>query len=85
MSFSGRILQAIVSPPREYEVVKVGNGKSSKIQDPYGDKALLVSDWQMYFQARGAFSQHGSQYSFDRVFYLLISRYMWVNDLRRIV
>ncbi|KAF7628793.1 putative glycan biosynthesis protein [Aspergillus flavus] len=85
MSFSGRILQAIVSPSREYEVVKVGNGKSSKIQDPYGDKALLVSDWQMYFQARGAFSQHGSQYSFDRVFYLLISRYMWVNDLRRIV
>ncbi|KAE8136326.1 putative deacetylase LmbE-like domain-containing protein [Aspergillus pseudotamarii] len=61
MSFSGRILRALVSAPPEYEgvKVKVGNGKSGKMQDPYEDKALLVSDWRTYFQARRAFSQHG--------------------------
>ncbi|KAE8407177.1 putative deacetylase LmbE-like domain-containing protein [Aspergillus pseudonomiae] len=85
MSFSGRILRALVSAPPEYDGVKVNNEKSHTMQDPYGDRALLVSDWRRYFQARRAFSQHGSQYSFDRVFYLLISRYMWVNDLRRVV
>lgn len=87
MSFSARILRALVSAPPEYEgvKVKVGKGKRGKMQDSYEDKALLVSNWRTYSQARRAFSQHGSQYSFDRVFYLLISRYMWVNDLRRIV
>ncbi|KAE8380068.1 putative deacetylase LmbE-like domain-containing protein [Aspergillus bertholletiae] len=86
LPFSGRILRALLSAPPEYDAVKVEDGKGTKAPpDPYGDKALLVSDWRTYFQARRAFSQHGSQYSFDRVFYLLISRYMWFNDLRRIV
>ncbi|KAE8351238.1 putative deacetylase LmbE-like domain-containing protein [Aspergillus coremiiformis] len=82
--FSARILKALLTAPSEYGVVKAGDGKSAKgREDPYGDKALLVSDWRTYFQARRAFSQHGSQYSVDRVFYLLISRYMWYNDLRK--
>ncbi|KAE8369526.1 putative deacetylase LmbE-like domain-containing protein [Aspergillus caelatus] len=68
MSFSGRILRALVSAPPEYEGVKVKieNGKSGKMQDPHEDKALLVSNWRTYFQARRAFSQHESQYCFDR-------------------
>ncbi|KAB8228370.1 hypothetical protein ETB97_012794 [Aspergillus alliaceus] len=84
--FAGRILKALLTAPPEYDGLKVGDGKGGKPrEDPYEDKALLVSDWRTYFQARRAFGQHGSQYSFDRVFYLLISRYMWYNDLRKMV
>ncbi|GLA99763.1 hypothetical protein AtubIFM57143_008461 [Aspergillus tubingensis] len=52
--------------------------------DIYGNRALLVSPWQTYLTARTAFSQHDSQYSWDRVLYLVVSRYMWFNNLYRI-
>ncbi|PLB52780.1 LmbE-like protein [Aspergillus steynii IBT 23096] len=52
--------------------------------DTYGDHVLLVSPWGRYFQGRRAFRAHWSQYSWDRGFYLVFSRYMWMNDLRRI-
>ncbi|GLA43670.1 hypothetical protein AnigIFM63309_001601 [Aspergillus niger] len=71
--FSWRIGAAVLTaPPAPTE------------HDTYGNKALLVSPWQTYLTARTAFSQHDSQYSWDRVLYLVVSRYMWFNNLYQI-
>lgn len=48
------------------------------------ERVLLVSSWKTYCESRQAFGQHESQYSWDRVLYLVISRYMWFNTLERI-
>ncbi|KAE8153967.1 LmbE-like protein [Aspergillus avenaceus] len=82
--FTGRIVRALVTPrPGDDGTVGGKNAKSG--DDSYGDKALVVSNWRDYFRARRAFGHHGSQYSFDRRFYLIISRYMWYNDLRKML
>ncbi|PWY73056.1 glycan biosynthesis protein [Aspergillus heteromorphus CBS 117.55] len=73
--FSWRILKALFTSPPEH----VATGP-----DFYGDKALLVSSWETYWVARGAFGQHVTQFSWDRVLYLVVSRYMWFNDLYRL-
>ncbi|KAL4820376.1 putative deacetylase LmbE-like domain-containing protein [Aspergillus spinulosporus] len=49
------------------------------------DTVLLISPWRTYLASRAAFAEHESQYSWDRVLYLVVSRYMWVNTLERIV
>ncbi|KAH8426860.1 PIG-L family deacetylase [Aspergillus melleus] len=72
--FTGRIIAALfTSFPRQ-----------DPATDIYGDHVLLVSPWGRYFQGRRTFREHWSQYSWDRGIYLVASRYMWVNDLRRI-
>ncbi|KAF7719508.1 Uncharacterized protein PECH_000866 [Penicillium ucsense] len=48
------------------------------------ERVLIVSSWKTYCESRNAFGQHESQYSWDRVLYLVISRYMWFNTLERI-
>jgi N-acetylglucosaminylphosphatidylinositol deacetylase len=85
--FSLRILQAMFLPaPEGYKAdLSPDNKKPAEPAggDRYGDKALLVSNWAMHMKGREAFKQHNSQYSWDRVLYLVMSRYMWYNDLRR--
>ncbi|KAH6664170.1 putative glycan biosynthesis protein [Halenospora varia] len=71
LPFSWRILQAL----------------SSRTRDPgsnYGDTALVANTWSRYLKARQAFAKHKSQYSWDRNLYLVLSRYVWFNDLRRV-
>jgi N-acetylglucosaminylphosphatidylinositol deacetylase len=46
---------------------------------------LIVASPSMYMRSRRAFSAHASQYSWDRVLYLLFSRYMYYNELRRVL
>ncbi|RAL14188.1 PIG-L family deacetylase [Aspergillus homomorphus CBS 101889] len=76
LPFSGRILRALmITPPNDPSLVHL---------DRYQDSALLVSSWETYRVARSAFSQHESQYSWDRVLYLVMSRYMWFNNLVRV-
>ncbi|KAH8665284.1 putative deacetylase LmbE-like domain-containing protein [Tricladium varicosporioides] len=70
LPFSWRILQAF----------------SSRAKDPgsnYGD-ALVANTWSRYLKARQAFAKHETQYSWDRHLYLILSRYVWFNDLRRV-
>jgi hypothetical protein len=88
--YSLRILQALFTPiPEGYATLPVTGAPASPPPQPpadgdrYGDKALLVTDWPRYLKGRAAFKQHASQYSWDRVLYLVLSRYMWFNDLRR--
>ncbi|EAW13652.1 PIG-L family deacetylase [Aspergillus clavatus NRRL 1] len=81
--FSWRILKAILTAP-EVTNVDTGAVHDTSPLDAYNDKALLVSPWSTYLVSRAAFSQHASQYSWDRSLYLVVSRYMWFNNLAKL-
>lgn len=64
--------------------------------DPMGSWGLMVASPGMYFTARRAFESHASQLVWDRFvswkfvadsrwLYMILSRYMYVNELRRIL
>jgi N-acetylglucosaminylphosphatidylinositol deacetylase len=71
LSFSWRIFKALFTP-------------ANVMDDSYQNKALVASTWNMYFKTRQAFGSHGSQYSWDRNLYMIVSRYVWFNDLRKV-
>ncbi|KAI8821044.1 putative deacetylase LmbE-like domain-containing protein [Fimicolochytrium jonesii] len=48
------------------------------------DRALFFATWSDYRAARRAFGKHASQMSWDRHVYMVLSRYMMMNDLRRV-
>jgi len=73
LPFCWRILRALVS-----------SSSSSVADESYGDKAIVANTWHRYSQTRRAFRFHNSQYSWDRHLYLIVSRYVWFNDLRRV-
>ncbi|KAM7217581.1 hypothetical protein V8F06_006965 [Rhypophila decipiens] len=49
-----------------------------------GDRALVANTWRRYLMTREAFARHASQYTWDRHLYMIVSRYVWFNDLRRV-
>ncbi|POR31110.1 N-acetylglucosaminyl-phosphatidylinositol de-N-acetylase [Tolypocladium paradoxum] len=71
LSFTWRILAAIFFP-------------SSTADPKYSTKALVASTWHRYIKTREAFASHGSQYTLDRHLYMVVSRYVWFNDLKRV-
>ncbi|KAL7946964.1 N-acetylglucosaminyl-phosphatidylinositol de-N-acetylase, a glycan bosynthesis protein [Trichoderma barbatum] len=71
MSFFWRIISATFFP-------------SAKASPEVSSKALLASSWHRYVMTRAAFASHGSQYTWDRHLYMILSRYVWFNDLKRI-
>ncbi|KAJ3017537.1 hypothetical protein HKX48_003503 [Thoreauomyces humboldtii] len=48
------------------------------------DRALFVASWGDYLAARRAFGRHASQMSWDRHLYMIVCRYMMMNDLERV-
>ncbi|EAW19953.1 PIG-L family deacetylase [Aspergillus fischeri NRRL 181] len=80
--FSWRILKAILTSPASSTADRVHDLSPL---EAYNDKVLLVSPWRTYLVSRAAFTQHASQYSWDRSFYLVLSRYMWFNNLNKLV
>jgi len=48
---------------------------------PSNNRALLVGSWNMYRAARRAFKSHASQLVWDRWLYMILSRYMYFNEL----
>lgn len=50
----------------------------------YSSRAIAANTWSRYIKTREAFRNHNSQYSWDRHLYLILSRYVWFNDLVRI-
>lgn len=48
------------------------------------DSLLINSPWQ-YLQGRGAFKQHKTQVLWFRRLYMFFSRYMWFNELEKVV
>jgi len=43
---------------------------------------LFVSSFTLWRRGVAAFQQHNSQNSWDRSLYVVLSRYMWFNDLK---
>ena len=71
LPFSWRMFLAFFAPSRR--------------ADPsYGSKAVAVNTWGQYMQTRQAFASHDSQYSWDRHLYMIVSRYVWFNNLVRV-
>lgn len=57
----------------------------TSVADPNdGDRALVANTWRRYLLTRDAFAQHASQYTWDRHLYMIVSRYVWFNDLKRV-
>ncbi|KAL2258406.1 hypothetical protein VTK26DRAFT_8295 [Humicola hyalothermophila] len=57
----------------------------SSTADPKdGGRALAANTWHRYLKTRNAFAQHASQYTWDRNLYMIMSRYVWFNDLKRV-
>ncbi|KAL5085120.1 hypothetical protein Trisim1_010910 [Trichoderma cf. simile WF8] len=71
LSFTWRIIAAIFYP-------------STEASPEISSKALLANSWHRYVMTRGAFASHESQYTWDRHLYMILSRYVWFNDLKRI-
>ncbi|OCL09954.1 N-acetylglucosaminyl-phosphatidylinositol de-N-acetylase, a glycan bosynthesis protein [Glonium stellatum] len=74
LCFTFRILTAL-SP---FSTISAQNAEA------YADKGLLVNNWVQYNRGVWAFWAHNSQRVWDRNFYVVLSRYMWFNDLIRI-
>ncbi|KAG7291128.1 hypothetical protein NEMBOFW57_001139 [Staphylotrichum longicolle] len=71
LPFFWRILSALSFP------ATTANPKDSA-------RALLANSWDRYIKTRHAFAQHPSQYTWDRHLYMIVSRYVWFNDLKRV-
>jgi N-acetylglucosaminylphosphatidylinositol deacetylase len=71
LPFTWRILEALTFP-------------SLTADKSHGQKALIANTLRRYFKTREAFKHHDSQYSWDRHLYLILSRYVWFNDLVRV-
>jgi N-acetylglucosaminylphosphatidylinositol deacetylase len=71
LPFTWRIIEALAFP--------------ATTADPKdGVRALVANTWQRYLTTRDAFAKHPSQYTWDRHLYMVVSRYVWFNDLKRI-
>lgn len=71
LPFVWRIIEALAFPTN-----------SARPED--GDRALAANSWHRYGLTRAAFAQHPSQYTWDRHMYMIISRYVWFNDLKKV-
>ena len=47
------------------------------------DRGLIVSSWSTWRTNVAAFMEHSTQVSWDRRLYMLVSRYMWFNEVVR--
>ncbi|KAK3899522.1 hypothetical protein C8A05DRAFT_46426 [Staphylotrichum tortipilum] len=71
LPFSWRILAALSYP-------------ATKAGPEDGRRALVANTWDRYLKTRHAFAQHPSQYTWDRHLYMVVSRFVWFNDLKRV-
>lgn len=71
LPFAWRIIEALAFPTR-----------TANPED--GVRALMANTWHRYRLTREAFAQHASQYTWDRHLYMIVSRYVWFNDLKRV-
>jgi len=71
LPFAWRIAKALVYP-----------ASTTNSQD--GGQALVANTWHRYLLTRAAFAQHPSQYTWDRNLYMILSRYVWFNDLKMV-
>ncbi|UJR26146.1 hypothetical protein I4U23_007490 [Adineta vaga] len=71
MSFIPRFFRSLFSHVIPYNL----------ISPPDASRMLLINTPHDYMVARTAFASHQSQYSWDRHLYMIVSRYMFINEL----
>jgi N-acetylglucosaminylphosphatidylinositol deacetylase len=72
--------QIAVATELEHEHTHSEGGVDGK----YAGKALVANTWHRYMMTRSAFASHQSQYTWDRYLYMILSRYVWFNDLIKV-
>jgi len=79
-SFTWRIFIALMYSPRNH----LWSTFDAKSWQAYDDRGLIVSSiWTWQANVR-AFWAHSSQRSWDRWLYMIVSRYMWFNDIVKV-
>jgi N-acetylglucosaminylphosphatidylinositol deacetylase len=71
LPFIGRTISALSHP-------------ATTVDREDGTFVLVANTWHRYLATRHVFSQHTSQYTWDRHLYLVMSRYVWFNDPKRV-
>ncbi|KAK3302666.1 putative deacetylase LmbE-like domain-containing protein [Chaetomium strumarium] len=71
LPFTWRIVSALAYP-------------ASTADPKDGMRALIANTGDRYLKTRHAFAKHPSQYTWDRHLYMIASRYVWFNDLKRV-
>lgn len=71
LPFTWRIIGALAYPATSADIKE-------------GGRALVANTWDRYLKTRHAFAEHPSQYTWDRHLYMILSRYVWFNDLKRV-
>ncbi|CAK7272410.1 hypothetical protein SEPCBS119000_005108 [Sporothrix epigloea] len=85
LRFTPRILAALFFPrPATTGAVVVEPVTAADGHLVTAGRALAANTWHRYRQTRAAFRHHGSQYTWDRHLYMVISRYVWFNDLKKV-
>lgn len=92
LRFTSRILAALFFPARAADAAAAqdatgGATSSSSSSSSNGwaaRRALVANTWHRYQKTREAFSSHSSQYTWDRHLYMIVSRYVWFNDLQKV-
>jgi N-acetylglucosaminylphosphatidylinositol deacetylase len=74
----------LTSFPFSLRIFETLFSRGNELDQSHEDKALVVSPWHTYIKTRHAFRSHDSQYSWDRNLYMILSRYVWFNDLKRV-
>ncbi|KAK3937562.1 hypothetical protein QBC46DRAFT_392503 [Diplogelasinospora grovesii] len=70
--------------PFTWRIIEALSFPASTVDPKDGSRALVANTWRRYLMTRDAFAKHDSQYTWDRHLYMIVSRYVWFNDLKRI-
>lgn len=80
LRFWFRIFIGVLYSPRHH----IWSSFDARRWQAYDDRGLIVSSLGIWRQNVNAFWAHSSQRSWDRWLYMLVSRYMWLNDLVKV-
>ncbi|KAK4160646.1 putative deacetylase LmbE-like domain-containing protein [Cladorrhinum sp. PSN259] len=67
-----------------WRIIEALSFHASKADPKTSDRALAANSWHRYLLTRSAMASHRSQYTWDRNLYMVLSRYVWFNDLKRL-
>jgi N-acetylglucosaminylphosphatidylinositol deacetylase len=92
LPFTFRMLEAVFFPTHAESSPAVAETSGSEkgetpghgVASQYDAKALVANTWHRYLMTRKAFRSHNTQYSWDRHLYMVLSRYVWFNDLVKV-
>lgn len=80
LRFAWRIFIALLYSPRNH----IWSSFDAKSWQGYDDRGLIVSSFWTWKSNVNAFWAHSSQRSWDRWLYMVVSRYMWLNDIVKV-